>query len=92
MIRKSFAFIDGIGLRKERNLWKAGIHDWDTFLSARKINGFSNARKAYADRQIHAAKKALYENDSAFFANKMPPCESWRLYNVFKDETLYLDI
>ena len=90
MIRKSFAFIDGIGLRKERNLRKSGIHDWDTFLSAKKLKGFSNARKAYADRQIHHAKKALFDNDPAFFAKKLPYSEAWRLYYHFKDEALFL--
>ncbi|MEK6968048.1 MAG: ribonuclease H-like domain-containing protein [Nanoarchaeota archaeon] len=92
MIRKSFAFIDGIGIRKERNLWKSGIEDWDAFISAKRILGFSDSRKAYADRQIHAAKKALFENDSSFFARKLPSSEVWRLYEHFKDETLFLDI
>ncbi|TAL54508.1 MAG: exonuclease [Nanoarchaeota archaeon] len=92
MIRKSFVFIDGIGARKERNLWKTGIEDWESFLSAKSVKGFSSARKAYADRQIHCAKKALFESDAGYFAKRLPSSESWRAYDHFKDEALFLDI
>ncbi len=92
MIRKSFCFIDGIGTCKESNLWQAGIDDWESFLASSRIKGISSAKKAYADRQIHAAKKAIFDNDSSYFTAKLPSPEMWRLYSNFRDEALFLDI
>ncbi len=92
MIRKSFVFIEGIGPQKERALWNRGICDWDAFLAAKNIRGFSKEYKAYANRHIHFAKEALKNDDSAYFVGKLAQVESWRLFNRFKDEVAFLDI
>jgi len=92
MIRKSFVILEGIGLQKEKNIWRNGINDWDSFIANKKINGISELRKGYFDRQLVRAKKELKENNSRFFANVLPSSETWRLYDEFRDECLFLDI
>ena len=92
MIHHTFQILDRVGEGKEQNLWKQGIRSWDSFLGASHIKGFPRNKKAYFDRSLLAAKRALHLGDSAFFLNKLPSTETWRLWPLFKDEAVFLDI
>ncbi len=92
MIRSSFAFLEKVGDKLEQNLWQQGIHTWDHFLNCRYVKGISRHRKLYYDRQIMDAKKALYNFDSSYFASILPSSEMWRLYDFFKEDTVFFDI
>jgi len=76
----------------EKNLWKQGIHSWDSFLDANKINGLSITRKKYYDRKILEARKQLYNFNSAYFKDVLPQSEYYRLYDFFKEDCVFLDI
>jgi len=92
MIQKSFIFLDGIGIGKEKNIWRQGISNWDDFLKAKSIRGISKRRKSYYDRKIKEARSHLYNQNSYYFINKLPSNETWRLYDYFKEEAVFLDI
>ncbi len=92
MIRQSFTFLAGIGRQQELNLWKQGIREWDDFLNTDKIKGISAWRKRYYNRKIREAKQNLYAFNSHYFYNNIPLNEHWRLYDFFRDDTVYLDI
>ena len=92
MITESFTFLDGIGGKAEQKLYSLGIKRWDDFLKAENIVGISAKRKAYYDRQLEQAKKALQDEDVAFFAEHFPSRELWRLYEHFKDACCFLDV
>lgn len=92
MIRRSFIILDGVGKTKEQKIWNSGITSWNHFIEAKRVNGISEIRKNYFDRQLKNADKELKENNSRFFTNILPSVESWRLYNEFKDECCFLDI
>ncbi|MBS3125881.1 ribonuclease H-like domain-containing protein [Candidatus Woesearchaeota archaeon] len=92
MIRNSFVFLDRIKQKREQELWARGIRDWDAFLNSQRVQGIAPSRKLYYDRRLQHAKKALHEMDAAYFANVMPSTEVWRLYEYFKEETVFLDI
>lgn len=89
MIRNTFLFLPKIKQRKEQSIRKQGIRDWDDFLN-NDIKGISKKTKAFYNRKIKEAKSALYNGNSSYF--KLPSTETWRLYNYFKDETVFLDI
>ncbi|MBU0535730.1 MAG: ribonuclease H-like domain-containing protein [Nanoarchaeota archaeon] len=91
MIRKSFIFLDRVGLRKEKSIWNQGIDDWDNFISKSKVKGVG-ARKPLFDRQINSLRKALYGQDASYLKSAIPRSEAWRLYDFFKDEAVFLDI
>ena len=91
MIRKSFIFLDRIGQRSERRIWGQGIDDWDSFLDAGKIKGISS-RKHFFDRQIRRTRKELYESNMSYLKRALHPSEAWRLYDLFRDEAVFLDI
>ncbi len=92
MITNSFIFLERVGDKLEQSIWKSNIHDWDSFLKARSIKGISRRRKLYYDRKILSARKALYSFDSAYFLNLLPQSEMWRLYDFFREDSVFLDI
>lgn len=91
IIHNSFIFLPKIGLKKEQLIWKQGIENWTDFLSS-EIKGISKKTKSSYDRIIKNAQQALRENNSSFFLDKLPSTETWRLYDYFKDEAIFLDI
>jgi hypothetical protein len=91
MIRSSFCFLERIGIGKEKKLWAQGITDWDKFLNSSRIKGIAQHRKKYYDRKIIEARKELYSLNSSYFC-LMPRAEQWRLYDFFKEESVYMDI
>ncbi len=91
MIRKSFIILDGIGQRKEKSIWQCA-NDWDDFKNTKKIKGIAQLKKGFYDRQLEKASKELREDNAAYFKYLLPTTETWRLYNYFKKEAVYLDI
>ncbi|MBS3158982.1 ribonuclease H-like domain-containing protein [Candidatus Woesearchaeota archaeon] len=92
MITNTFTFLDGIGRKREQQLWQSGITDWNKFLDAERIFDISTKSKIYYDYELKNAKKALLEDDSSYFARKFPSTDTWRLFDHFRDEAVYLDI
>ena len=90
LIQQTFSFLDGIGSRKEQQLWKQGIKEWNHFLAAHTVTGISGERKSYYDRQLRKAQEALANDDAAYF--RVFGREQWRLYEYFKDEAGFLDV
>ena len=92
MIANSFIFLERIGEKLEQNIWKNGVYDWDSFIKRKHINGLSRYRKLYYDRKLLNARKAIYNLDSSYFIDVLPQSDMWRLYNFFKEDTVFLDI
>lgn len=91
MIKNTFLFLPKIKQTKEQSIWNQEIKHWDDFL-INEVKGISKTAKLSYNRIITKAKQALYENNSEFFYNILPTTETWRLYDFFKDESVFLDI
>ncbi len=92
MIQNSFILLDGVSHGTEQSIWQQKIVHWDDFTNARFVRGISPIRKSFYDFQLKKAKKELYEFNSAYFTKVLPRVESWRLYNFFKEDAVFLDI
>lgn len=92
MIRESFCFLPNIREKKEKNLWKQGITDWNAFLDAKTVSGISETRKQDYDSFLKTAKEKLWQEDVNWFATTMKQKDHWRLYPHLKDDAVYLDI
>ncbi len=92
MISESFIFLDKISYQKETHFWNCGIINWDVFLAQEQISGISTTRKLYYDRQIVQAKKLLQERKLSELAKLFPQREHWRLYSLFQEHAMALDI
>jgi uncharacterized protein len=92
MIQNSFILLEGVGRDKEQSIWQQNIAHWDDFTNRRFVKGISPMRKGFYDLQLKRAKKELYEFNSNYFTKVLPRVESWRLYNFFKEDAVFLDI
>ncbi|MBD3164520.1 hypothetical protein GF323_04920 [Candidatus Woesearchaeota archaeon] len=92
MIRSTFQILDRVGELREHSIWKQGIRDWDDFIERDRIKGISAGKKPYLDRQLRKAKRALYNMDSSYFYDKLGMKDTWRLYDFFREEAVFLDI
>ena len=91
MIRNSYIFLHGISYKTERNIVNQGVKHWNDFLKIDKIPKISEIRKRDYDKAILLAKQQLIIENASYF-NILPKKETWRLYEYFKDEALFLDL
>ena len=91
MLQNSFIQLPGVGLKKERSLWKTGVLTWKDFLHQNEQSKYQ-ASKNKLSLDIETCNNRLFEEDATYFYNILPPSESWRLFKEFHDACLYLDI
>jgi len=92
MIRNTFRIVHGIGERLEKRLWRDGILTWHDFIDSKNIFLFSPERKTLLNRAFSEAEEELDRKNAFYFARIMRRREHWRLYEVFRDEAVCLDI
>jgi uncharacterized protein len=92
MLRHTFQHIPGLGERRERALWRRGIHTWDDLLAAPQRSGLPATLLRDAQAVIELSEEALRQGNIYFFAQLLPVREHWRLYGDFHELTAYLDI
>ena len=92
MIQNSFIILPGLGLSREKKIWESGVRNWEDFLKAERIKGINPIKKRFYDKCILRARKELYAGNSAYFCKILKRSEQWRLYEFFKEETVFLDI
>lgn len=92
MIRHTFSLLNGVGEKLERRIWKTGVHTWDDFCKAKEIEGISPERKMVYDSQLTQASMELSFGNAEYFARIMKRKEHWRLFDIFKEGAVCLDI
>lgn len=92
MIESTFILLKGIGTVTEQRWWHEGLRDWTAFRHAPAVKGLSAARKRWHDDTLAQAAQALDAKDAAHFSRCLRPRDHWRLYPLFRDQALFLDI
>ncbi len=92
MILHTFSMLQGIDEKIERRLWRQGIVTWDDFLTASELPGIRRQKKEIYDHELRGFFDALKRGEHRFFSNNLRRREHWRLYNVWKEGLLCLDI
>lgn len=93
MLRSTFQLVPGIGPARERRLWTEGITDWDGLAGApagvlpARLREALLVAAAALEGELAAGQGAL-----AAAAAAIPPAEHWRLFSLFGNDALYLDI
>lgn len=92
-LRRTFLHLPRIGVRTEQRLWREGITTWDDLEAARREapDLFGRTRSPLL-KAIDASRKALEEQDAAFFAGRLPSREHFRIAAEFFTQTVFLDI
>jgi uncharacterized protein YprB with RNaseH-like and TPR domain len=89
MLRHTFCHIPGVGDRLERRLWQAGVTCWEEALrpgGVRSILGRLDAQHL-RDSLWH-----YQERQAAWFTDRLPAAQAWRLYYDFRDACAFVDI
>ena len=91
MLYSTFQHIPGFGAKKEIELWKSGIFNWDQVNRAGIQLGIfqNNENDLYG---LYQSKMALQQGDSDYFANRLHKSEYYRIALSFPQNTLFLDI
>jgi hypothetical protein len=92
MLRNTFIHLPGIGIHRERTLWKRGILDWDGFLTATEDGRLREGVYESVTPLVRRSLDAMACGDAGFFRGRLPNRETWRLYPEFADRALFLDI
>ncbi|MBR9692416.1 hypothetical protein GOV07_00615, partial [Candidatus Woesearchaeota archaeon] len=92
MLEQSFIFLDRISSTTERRLWEQGVNDWKKFREQEKISGLGEKRKKYYEQKLLECGAALKNKNLQYLSQTLPKREHWRLFPLFKDTALYVDI
>jgi uncharacterized protein YprB with RNaseH-like and TPR domain len=86
MLRHTFCHLPGIAAKTEQRLWSTGLTDWDAALAAPP-----SAHRLPAD-ELRESIRRHGKADPAWFGQRLPAGEAWRLFADFRDSCAYLDI
>lgn len=92
MIKSTFIFIPGIGVKTEEYLWKKGIITWEDLKRCTNTISLNKAKRKIIEDYLNRANDALSKHNISFFMKYLPQKEYWRMYNEFRTKTLFLDI
>jgi len=92
MLEQTFCHLTGIGPKTERRLWGAGYGHWGDLL--RNLRSGERPLRC-GDRvreELEESVDRLQRGDSAYFAQRLPQGEMWRLFPAFRGRVAYVDI
>jgi len=92
MIRNTFSILYGIGEKLEKRLWRNGILTWLDFIQASDVHFINPLKKHTFDNHLFLALKELSEGNATYFARTLKRKEHWRLFDIFREEAVCLDI
>ncbi len=91
-LRRTFLHLPRIGIRTEQKLWHDGIKTWDDLEAARNEPRDLFGRRSPLLEALDASRQALDAGDTAFFAERLPPRDHYRIATSFPAQTVFLDI
>jgi uncharacterized protein YprB with RNaseH-like and TPR domain len=91
VLLSTFQLTPGIGPWRERQVWAAGVRNWDGWPAAPEVV-LSPRLDGRLREAIAEARAALAAADADRLAASMPARERWRLYRAFQDDAAFLDI
>lgn len=93
MLKHTFCHIKNIGLKREKRLWDRGILTWEALLTRLPFHGgFHKRLHAEIERELKASMAHLEQRDPAYFADRLPAAQTWRLFSEFRDKAAFIDI
>ncbi len=84
MLTHTFCHLPGIGPAKEQQLWDKGILTWEQALNAPDTQGLCPGLLESTNR--------LDSKDAAYFGDRLPSAQQFRLFESFQHTAVYLDI
>ena len=93
LLRCSFQHLPGISASQEARLWAKGISDWVDLIRHTPVQLDLYSKHGNAlQPAVEASEQALANRDIAFFANRLPKREYYRVAASFPERCIFLDI
>ena len=93
LLRRSFQHLPGISAAEEARLWAEGISDWADLIRHTPVQlDMYRKRGSALQSAVEASEEALANRDVAFFANRLPKREHYRIAASFPERCVFLDI
>ncbi len=91
MLEQTFCHLTGIGQTRERRMWERGVTTWDDLDAA--LGTGSGGRNADQWRiELAGSRVRLAAGDARYFASRLKPADTWRLFPAFQGQVAYVDI
>ncbi len=92
MLEQSFCHLTGVGPKTEHRLWAAGYAHWRDLLHELRSGGKPFRCGNRTRSELEESMERLQRGDSAYFAQRLPQGEMWRLFPAFRGRVAYVDI
>lgn len=97
MLRRTFLHAPGVGPALEAKLWAEGFHDWDDLLACSPTEALPAppAKRGLLLDCVRESRDRLDRGapqDAAWFAQRLPARETWRLWSSFRQAMACVDI
>ena len=93
LLRRSFQHLPGISPSEEARLWTEGISDWIDLIRHTPVQLDLYRRRGGALLSaVEESEEALANRDIAFFADRLPKREFYRIAASFPEHCAFLDI
>ncbi|MCF8069671.1 MAG: ribonuclease H-like domain-containing protein [Desulfobacterales bacterium] len=91
MLTNTFIHIPGIGIKSEKNIWQAGVMEWQDFKPLLS-SGISRGKALTADQCLQESISQLENDNPSYFSKKLPANQQWRFFPDFRKTAAYIDI
>ena len=91
MLRHTFCHVPSIGLKRERSLWACGLRSWGDLAGLQPgliSPGLLTALRAH----IPVSLERLNSGDLAYFGERIPSDQTWRLFTELRPAVAFVDI
>ncbi len=93
LLESTFLHAQGIGQATERRLWDAGATDWTAYLAqSHRQWPLTESQRASLTPVIEESVERLYEEDFAWFAERLAAVDHWRAVPAFGHRLAFVDI
>lgn len=90
MLKNTFIHVPGFGIKTEQRIWNSGVHCWDDLLKGDLR--YLYRKRDIITRCIEESVEYLSKGNPAFFGNRLPSNQYWRILPEFRQFVAYLDI
>jgi uncharacterized protein YprB with RNaseH-like and TPR domain len=91
MLQNTFVHIPKVSRNAEIKLWRDNIHSWQDFIDNQNKISISDSKKELLSNHITKSIEALKNKEYDFFSS-LPNNQHWRMYDLLKKKTCFLDI
>jgi uncharacterized protein YprB with RNaseH-like and TPR domain len=84
MLRHTFCHIPGVGDKAERRLWESGVTSWEDALR--------RPQRRLDEQHLRDSLAHFEGRNPAWFGQRLPAAQAWRLFHDFRDSCAFVDI